>query len=125
MMSKISFFKQRKMRVQDVTEICSSLQYEYKPKSSVVIRKDEEGDLFYIILRGRVSVWVPIINAEMKKPINYFKDQLKKLKAGQELTNCEFRFPVSIAKIMFKKKALAAEIEKEEIVGNSETEQPG
>ena len=43
-----------------MSEICSRLEYLPKPKDSLVVKYGDKGDLFYIILRGRVSVWVPV-----------------------------------------------------------------
>lgn len=72
LMADNGFFKERKLKPQDITEVCSGLQYECKGKNSFVIRYGEEGDLFYIILKGRISVWVPMTTAQMRKPLDRF-----------------------------------------------------
>ena len=57
--------------------------------------------MFYIILRGRVSVWLPMPHTAMKKPLMKFKQRvqqeialLKHCRGGEiaELTHLKFRF---------------------------------
>ena len=57
--------------------------------------------MFYIILKGKVSVWLPMPHTAMKKPLMKFKQrvqqelaQLKRCRDGEaaELTGLKFRF---------------------------------
>lgn len=48
-----------------MVDVCNGLQYAYVPKDSFVIRYGEQGDSFYIILKGTVSVWAPVSAEEM------------------------------------------------------------
>ncbi len=66
-MKNIKFFKERKIKEKEMVDICTGLQYLRKPKGSYVIRYGEEGDNFYIILQGKVSVWIPMQNSLMIK----------------------------------------------------------
>ena len=65
------------------------------------MRYGEQGDKFYLILKGRVSVWVPVPHREMKRPLQKFKelvqqkfDELCRQKGSKtsNLTDLQFRF---------------------------------
>ena len=60
------------MKEQEITEVCTGLEYQRMQDQSFVIRYGEEGDRFYIILTGCVSVWVPMQHADMKAPLAKF-----------------------------------------------------
>lgn len=60
LIADIGYFKQLKLKPYELNEVCSGLEYQAMPKESFVIRYGEEGDMFFIILKGRVSVWVPM-----------------------------------------------------------------
>jgi len=68
-MSDIKFFKDLKLKPHEMNEVCAGLKYDYCPKDSFVINYGEQGDMFYIILKGKVSVWVPCPNENMHKPL--------------------------------------------------------
>ena len=68
-MQDISFFKERKLKPHEMNEVCGGLQYESKESESFVINYGDFGDKFYIILKGTVSVWIPVSYDEMKRPI--------------------------------------------------------
>ena len=73
LMADISFSKERKLKPHELNEICLGLEYDHVPKHSYVIHDgDEDGEIFYIILKGRVGVWYKIGLADMKKPIRHF-----------------------------------------------------
>ena len=42
------------------------------------MRYGDEGDLFYLILKGKVSVWVPVPHRQMKQPLEKFKEIVQK-----------------------------------------------
>ena len=90
-MSDISFFKERKLKQHEMNEVCGGLEYSSKPKNAFVIRYGEIGDLFYIILKGRVSVWVPMMPDKMRRPIQKFKEMLRNKTDRPD----DFKFPVS------------------------------
>ena len=72
-MTPIKFFRQRHMKEREITEVCTGLEYLRMPKDSTVIRYGEEGDKFYIIMKGSVAIWLPFVNADMKRPLEAFK----------------------------------------------------
>ena len=82
LMENIRFFKERKIKTKELFEICNGLEYFKSPENSYVIKYGEEGDKFYIILQGQVSVWVPVQNAKMSKII---KKIYSKIKQGNEI----------------------------------------
>ena len=42
-------------------------------KNNYLIRYGAEGDDFYIIMKGEVSVWIPQAPRDMVKPLQKFK----------------------------------------------------
>lgn len=68
-MSNIAFFNDRKMKQHEINEVCIGLQYEAHGNDSFIINYGDFGDKFYIILKGTVSVWLPVPPSEMKRPI--------------------------------------------------------
>ena len=61
------------LKDKDIELICSGLEYQQLPKNAAVMRYGEEGERFYLILKGKVSIWVPVPHANMKEPLEKFK----------------------------------------------------
>ena len=64
------------MRDKDIEIICGNLDYLELPKNAAVMRYGEEGDQFYLLLQGKVSIWVPVTFKDMKEPISKLKDMV-------------------------------------------------
>ena len=77
LIADIAYFKELKLKPYELNEVCSGLEYKAMTKDSFVIRYGEEGDLFYIILKGKVSVWVPVSMEEMRRPMKRLQDNIK------------------------------------------------
>jgi hypothetical protein len=54
------FFQNLKIKEPDLLDFTNFLQFKNISKETVEIRYGEEGRVFYIILKGVVSVWVPV-----------------------------------------------------------------
>ena len=91
LLGNIGFFKKRKLKAQEMTEVCNGLQYAHHPKNSMVIKYGEEGDMFYIILKGKVSVWTPVPIEEMRHPLNLLRDRLKRKIGKNDPQEIDFR----------------------------------
>ena len=60
----------------------------------MVIRYGELGDSFYIILKGKCSVWAPVPVEEMRRPLALIKDNLKQRKgASKNDQDLDFKIP--------------------------------
>ena len=94
LLGNIGFFKKRKLKPQEMNEVCYGLQYTTLPRNSMVIRYGELGDSFYIILKGKCSVWAPVPAEEMRRPLALLKENLKR-KAGKssDHPDLDFKFP--------------------------------
>lgn len=77
LMADISFFKERKLKTPDLNEVCGGLEYASYPNNSFVLRYGEVGDKFYIILKGKVSVWIPMKVENMRRPMKNFMDNVR------------------------------------------------
>ena len=59
LISKIQFFKDKKMTEEDLRFVCKKLKYEYVPQGYDVISYGDQGDKFYITLSGTLGVYYP------------------------------------------------------------------
>jgi CRP-like cAMP-binding protein len=56
MIMKIQFFKEREMKYESCVHVAETLSYEFQHKDHTVFRQGDEGDKFYIIIDGEVSI---------------------------------------------------------------------
>ena len=69
----VDYFRARKLRGKDLKDVCRGMEYIKKPAHSYVVKCGEEGDRFFIILRGEVSVWLPVQMKDMLAPLRKLK----------------------------------------------------
>lgn len=63
---KTGFFKEQNFaKEKDLHEVISVLKFKEVPANTYEIREGEKGDLFYILLKGQVTVWTPELNENM------------------------------------------------------------
>ena len=55
----ISFLKKENVKPRDFPEVCFSLQYMERPAGSFVVKFGDKGDKFFVLLKGKVEVWIP------------------------------------------------------------------
>ena len=77
LISDIAYFSKLKLKPYELNEVCSGLEYRVVNKDSFVINYGEQGDLFYIILKGKVSVWQPVPPDQMRRPMKRFQEIIK------------------------------------------------
>jgi CRP-like cAMP-binding protein len=53
---KIQFFKEREMKYESCIHVAETLQYEFHLMDHVVFKQGDDGDKFYIIIDGEVSI---------------------------------------------------------------------
>ena len=70
----MKFFKDRKLGQKDLTWICKALDLTSYWQRSFIIKEGEESDRFFIILKGKCSVWIPVRIEDMLKPIIQFRN---------------------------------------------------
>lgn len=88
-MANIAFFKNRKLKPAALNEVCGGLQYLKLTENSNVIHYGDVGDKFFIILKGTVSVWIPVPSNEIHKKLKRFESQMRN---GSNEVGTEFRF---------------------------------
>ena len=69
--------------------MCAGLEYGCKPANSFVIKYGEQGDMFYLVLKGTVSVWLPQTPEAMRQPLKQFQNYANFL---HSLKPDDFRF---------------------------------
>ncbi len=60
LIQEIKFFKDHNLKEADLLEVISGLRYKEVSKGTYEMRYGDIGKIFYIILTGEVSIWVPI-----------------------------------------------------------------
>lgn len=66
------------MKDRDILDIVYGLQYERQGQGFATTRYGEKGDTFYIILKGKCSVWLPVPadkNAVVAAKVFHFVNQ--------------------------------------------------
>lgn len=102
LLDSIKFFKERKLSLKDLHYVAKYLTYVFFKEGECIIRYHELGDTFFIILKGSVSVIVPIkIPNEQGNIETVFKD-VATLDSGKSfgelaLINNKPRFVVCIS----------------------------
>jgi len=83
MIQQIKFFKDRNIKDKDVSELCTAFKFEHFDSHSNVFKWGDQGEKFYIIIKGQVSVQVPnpkIKNWRMQRmDLNILQDFFDKL----------------------------------------------
>ena len=80
-MRNIDFFREREIKIADMLDIMSCIQYERFSSEEVIMNWGELGEKFYILMEGQVSVLIP----SPKKPgsrdnMQYVYDEIQELK---------------------------------------------
>lgn len=60
LLSDVKCLKKLNLKEIDLYEVYSGLKYREVPKDTTEIRYGEVGKVYYIILKGHCSVWVPL-----------------------------------------------------------------
>ena len=88
--ANFAFFKERGIQKKDMTTICRNLDYESKDPYHYVFKHGDDGDSFQMIIKGQVTVWIPLPMAVMVKYIEEFRgevmDSIYWLESGDELS---------------------------------------
>ncbi|TNV83980.1 hypothetical protein FGO68_gene11952 [Halteria grandinella] len=64
LLKNITFFKENKVKEKDLTDIAKRLRHQVHPLGHEVIKHGDFGELFYLVLSGKVSVNVPIVGQQ-------------------------------------------------------------
>ena len=75
--AKVPFFQKQNLKMYEYIDIAANLEYLKLPGQTNVCTIGEEGDLFYIILTGSCSIWVPVSAAQMKQVFADFKRKVE------------------------------------------------
>ena len=54
------FFKELGIVRKEMIEICNSLDFEMQESDSYVMKHGDEGDSFKLVIKGKVTVWIPM-----------------------------------------------------------------
>ena len=76
-LNKVRFLKELKMRPNQLKKVAQKLNYQNSKAKNYLFKYGEEGEDFYIIIEGEVSVWVPVPPEQMIKPLEKFKEKVK------------------------------------------------
>ena len=68
----LKFFKALKLKERELFDICMFLERQETPRDTNIISYGDYGDVFYLMLRGSVSVWTPVANSRIILPLQAF-----------------------------------------------------
>ena len=55
----VNVFKKHGIDGSDLAKVIAPMTYHFAPKKSVLFRYKDEGDVFYVIIHGRIQLWLP------------------------------------------------------------------
>ena len=85
MIMKIQFFKEREMKHESCVHVAETLQYEFQSKDHEVFKQGDEGDKFYIIIDGEVSIKIyNKLYDQKSKELHTLQVSLKRLTRSKE-----------------------------------------
>ena len=97
-------------------KICTGLDYIRQPAHSYVVKYGDKGERFYIVMRGKVSVWLPANLKDLVKPIQKLKQIVlryvySKKDISKNMRNFEIKFLIDPFKVDDDEKADYASFE--------------
>jgi hypothetical protein len=110
--SQLTFFRERDTNLRALSDFVSKFELLYLPASKCVMKHGDSGDLFYIILRGQVSIWLPI---PKKKHSHYFSVFQKSDPDASDFTFWLDSAPCSAKNLAVKLPALSDRAEADQI----------
>ena len=82
---KIHVFKKHGIDGGDLEKVIQPMTHMYAPKKTVIFKYQDEGDVFFIIISGKIQLWLP--NPE----IDAVKHERKDLECELEHVNAELK----------------------------------
>lgn len=73
---QVPFFQKQGLKPAEFLDISINMDYCKLPKNANVVKAGDEGDQFFIVLSGKVSVWVHVSDSEMKKIFDLIKKKI-------------------------------------------------
>jgi len=83
LLDSVKFFKERKLSFKDLSYVAKNLTHVYCETGSCIIKCYDSGDTFYIIIKGSVSVNVPIKSTTEQGEIRVSFKDVATLDAGK------------------------------------------
>ncbi|KAM3128413.1 hypothetical protein pb186bvf_019480 [Paramecium bursaria] len=87
-MQQVEFFKSscpETSSIGDFTKLCcQNLQYEFFPRDSIIFNIDEPGDKFYIILKGKASVYIKRQPQQIEQDETAILPKVQKMREARE-----------------------------------------
>ena len=96
MKGKVAFFDELKLKDLELKEIGHALQISEVEARKAVCRFGQKGDSFYILMKGKISIWVPYQPAQMIKYLDALVEEIKD--NPLEISNPKYKFGVCCQK---------------------------